>query len=101
MFACEQNTFGLQFSTAGVNVNTNDLYFETPNQGIQVSNGDSSSVSLRLNYGGGKYIDYIYSLKGESYLVGLNIVTKGMQDRSEEHTSELQSRENLVCRLLL
>src|SRR5690606_41262286 len=25
----------------------------------------------------------------------------GYQDRSEEHTSELQSRENLVCRLLL
>src|SRR5690606_41489339 len=24
-----------------------------------------------------------------------------MRDRSEEHTSELQSRENLVCRLLL
>src|SRR5690606_40302903 len=24
-----------------------------------------------------------------------------MDDRSEEHTSELQSRENLVCRLLL
>src|SRR5690606_41742539 len=25
----------------------------------------------------------------------------GEDDRSEEHTSELQSRENLVCRLLL
>src|SRR5690606_41727772 len=25
----------------------------------------------------------------------------GVSDRSEEHTSELQSRENLVCRLLL
>src|SRR5690606_39874204 len=25
----------------------------------------------------------------------------GSTDRSEEHTSELQSRENLVCRLLL
>src|SRR5207302_9847248 len=25
----------------------------------------------------------------------------GWRDRSEEHTSELQSRENLVCRLLL
>src|SRR5690606_39428461 len=24
-----------------------------------------------------------------------------VEDRSEEHTSELQSRENLVCRLLL
>src|SRR5690606_39806741 len=27
--------------------------------------------------------------------------TPGSQRRSEEHTSELQSRENLVCRLLL
>src|SRR5690606_42047916 len=26
---------------------------------------------------------------------------KSPKDRSEEHTSELQSRENLVCRLLL
>src|SRR5699024_11445351 len=26
---------------------------------------------------------------------------KGLQDRSEEHTSELQSRFDLVCRLLL
>src|SRR5690606_39973248 len=26
---------------------------------------------------------------------------EGLQHRSEEHTSELQSRENLVCRLLL
>src|SRR5690606_41790503 len=28
-------------------------------------------------------------------------VRGGCRDRSEEHTSELQSRENLVCRLLL
>src|SRR5207302_5933586 len=32
-------------------------------------------------------------------LVGLDYDT--MEQRSEEHTSELQSRENLVCRLLL
>src|SRR5690606_23254656 len=29
------------------------------------------------------------------------LVTLRHPDRSEEHTSELQSRENLVCRLLL
>src|SRR5690606_19367250 len=29
------------------------------------------------------------------------IQTGNFEDRSEEHTSELQSRENLVCRLLL
>src|SRR5690606_40894945 len=31
---------------------------------------------------------------------GLYIASQA-QDRSEEHTSELQSRENIVCRLLL
>src|SRR5690606_40780687 len=29
------------------------------------------------------------------------LVYHGLNERSEEHTSELQSRENLVCRLLL
>src|SRR5690606_41426743 len=29
------------------------------------------------------------------------VTPKDQLDRSEEHTSELQSRENLVCRLLL
>src|SRR5690606_41327032 len=31
----------------------------------------------------------------------LDYIVPRMADRSEEHTSELQSRENLVCRLLL
>src|SRR5215475_5827661 len=29
------------------------------------------------------------------------VVSRSSAERSEEHTSELQSRENLVCRLLL
>src|SRR5690606_41417322 len=32
---------------------------------------------------------------------GVNKVIEVNTERSEEHTSELQSRENLVCRLLL
>src|SRR5436309_14007979 len=34
-------------------------------------------------------------------LVGFKFPVQFPQPRSEEHTSELQSRENLVCRLLL
>src|SRR5690606_40509028 len=36
--------------------------------------------------------------KGDEYKLEL---IDELEDRSEEHTSELQSRENLVCRLLL
>src|SRR5436309_5152207 len=37
---------------------------------------------------------------GQHVLVGA-VDEHVLADRSEEHTSELQSRENLVCRLLL
>src|SRR5690606_42153425 len=40
------------------------------------------------------------SAPGRSKLVGLS-ESSSPTERSEEHTSELQSRENLVCRLLL
>src|SRR5690606_16195847 len=36
----------------------------------------------------------------EALVHSSNVVTARIADRSEEHTSELQSRENLVCRLL-
>src|SRR5690625_6435253 len=38
---------------------------------------------------------------GRHYAYGKAIVTNDAEDRSEEHTSELQSRGHLVCRLLL
>src|SRR5690606_42029522 len=34
-------------------------------------------------------------------LIRLSVCASATSSRSEEHTSELQSRENLVCRLLL
>src|SRR5690606_22536606 len=39
---------------------------------------------------------------GLSILIGkpMQAITANIEVRSEEHTSELQSRENLVCRLL-
>src|SRR5690606_41606773 len=40
-------------------------------------------------------VDALLDLAGEQH------VTQPGGERSEEHTSELQSRENLVCRLLL
>src|SRR5688572_32548832 len=36
-----------------------------------------------------------------SYHESAQVVAESLQARSEEHTSELQSQSNLVCRLLL
>src|SRR5699024_11427135 len=47
----------------------------------------------------GEYADFMVSDYLESELEGHK--THGISKRSEEHTSELQSRFELVCRLLL
>ena len=53
--------------------------------------------------------EHIYDATGQQYVVATcihsegEVVTNGVEvdTRSEEHTSELQSPSNLVCRLLL
>src|SRR5438874_5177751 len=39
--------------------------------------------------------------EGFGQVVGLDVSDEMVRQRSEEHTSELQSRRDLVCRLLL
>src|SRR5207302_7003212 len=46
-------------------------------------------------------LPFLQKILGEFALVPLAVGTANVAERSEEHTSELQSRENLVCRLLL
>src|SRR3712207_8402941 len=41
------------------------------------------------------------SQRGQAFLDDLRPVSRQCRPRSEEHTSELQSRQYLVCRLLL
>ncbi|MES3017625.1 MAG: membrane protein insertase YidC [Bacteroidota bacterium] len=79
-FSGEGNRFGLIFGAAGKNISTNELYFTPSGTSLSVAKSDSGSLTMRLTYEAGKYIDYIYSLKGDSYNVGLTIATKGMQD---------------------
>ena len=80
MFEGEGNKFGLIFGAAGKNINTSELYFTPSVNSITISKNDSSSVTMRLTHSEGKYIDYIYTLKGQGYNVGLTIATQGMQD---------------------
>ncbi len=80
LFEGEQNKFGLFFSSAGKNIITNDLFFTTEGNDIQVTGQDSASVTFRLTYAADKYIDYIYSIKGDDHNLGFTLVTKGMQD---------------------
>src|SRR5207302_11056352 len=59
---------------------------------------DARQVNAPARFHSGKH-GFLFVL-GHT-LAGEQLAQHRKQNRSEEHTSELQSRENLVCRLLL
>ena len=80
LFTPETSNFGLTFTAGGSTINTSDLFFTSSTSGISVTKADSASITMRLSYSPTQFIDYIYSLKGDSYKVGLTIATSGMQN---------------------
>src|SRR5690606_29963276 len=61
------------------------------------AHADDGVVDFGVGEVGGVHLDH----RAREPFVGHHQVAAAAQHRSEEHTSELQSRENLVCRLLL
>ncbi|MDB5087351.1 MAG: rane protein insertase YidC [Mucilaginibacter sp.] len=78
LFDGPKNHFGLTFNAGNSSINTDKLYF-TPTAGdLQVAEKDSGSVTMRLSYSPTQYIDYVYSLKGTGYKLGLTVKSTGL-----------------------
>src|SRR5690606_40759568 len=71
-----------------------DLYNDTYNFICSFIDKPKAKI-LEIGCGPGNITKYLISKRPDFDVFGIDIA------RSEEHTSELQSRENLVCRLLL
>src|SRR5690606_2339462 len=76
------------------------VFFDFKTNSVQDS--AKSMVNLSGMYGSNlkNSRDDVYSM-GYFDMENTSVEKLTLKDRSEEHTSELQSRENLVCRLLL
>jgi YidC/Oxa1 family membrane protein insertase len=82
LFKGDSTVFGLNIPTAqNRTIFTNDLYFKptsTQNH-ISVKKGEKpESFALRLDAGEGKYLEYVYTIAPESYMVGFKINMVGM-----------------------
>src|SRR5690606_39773919 len=64
------------------------------------SDRDHFRVKLKMQNSGVVTADLVGSIIIKAYNGDVEVYSQRL-NRSEEHTSELQSRENLVCRLLL
>lgn len=78
LFSGDKAHFGLNFNVGDKKINTDEYYF-TPNASdLKVAEKDSASITLRLSYSPTQYIDYIYSLKGTGFKLGLTIKPTGL-----------------------
>ena len=80
LFDGDTNQFGLLLNIPGKNVNTKDLYFTSSAPSLSVAEKDSSALTMRLSYSPTQYIDYVYSLKGTGFKLGLTIKTTGLDN---------------------
>ena len=76
----KENQFGLALKVGGKSIFTNDLIFNPSIKVLSAQGRDSASITLRLPFNDQKYIDYIYTLHGNSYVVGFKIRIVNLQD---------------------
>ncbi|HPM90495.1 MAG TPA: membrane protein insertase YidC [Tenuifilaceae bacterium] len=80
LFNGDDNEFGLQFWGENNAVKTNDLFFvpQTSDTAVTTSESQPASLTMRLQIADSSYIDYIYTVKPNSYMVDFDIRFNGM-----------------------
>jgi len=88
LFQGDSTIFGLELPTNENRVvKTNDLYFVPSSKEEYASGSHPASISMRLNAGKDKYVEYIYTLDPNSYVAGFKLNTVGMNKIIPDNTS--------------
>jgi YidC/Oxa1 family membrane protein insertase len=81
LFNEDSSAFGLQlFDNAHKAYATDTLQFVPSETSFSVKGGQTKSISMRLAAGEGKYIEYVYTITGNDYMLGCKINLVDMQD---------------------
>ena len=80
LFKKDSSKFVLNFFAGNQMLSTDKLYFKLVHgqQNVDATNGEKK-ITLRLESSVGKYIDYVYTLKPNSYAVDFDIVINGLE----------------------
>ena len=76
----DSSNFGLLLVSNNRVVSTDSLYFTPQSAAFTVMGDEKKSLTMRMDLGQGKYVDFIYRLKGNSYLLDFDIQFTGMNE---------------------
>lgn len=89
LFEGEQNRFALEFFSQNRRISTQELYFRPSVEGVTVSGDESRNLSMRLDAGDGRYLEYVYTLKGNDYMVDFDINFVGFDQLMERNATSI------------
>src|SRR2546430_11669515 len=84
-------------AAAAATVSRSTVSYQTPDVSLVRQDGRSVSLPRELDDGRPVLLNFIFTTCSSV----CPLTSRTLEERSEEHTSELQSQSNLVCRLLL
>ena len=80
----DSSSFNLSFSAQNRIINTQELFFQAAGTA-----GSTKSVNLKLPAGEGRFIEFVYSLPEDSYLLNFKINVNGLQEVIASNASYL------------
>jgi len=80
LFTGDSSELSLNFFADNRSIVTKELFFEPRGESFEVSEEKSNSFSMRLIAGEYTYLEYQYTLQGNSYELGFNINMVGLDD---------------------
>jgi YidC/Oxa1 family membrane protein insertase len=81
LYGEDSSNFALQlFDNNNRAYSTDSLYFVPSETSFAVKGTETKSISMKLSAGEGKYIEYLYTLTGNDYMLGCKINLVNMQD---------------------
>lgn len=89
LFKEDSSAFALNFFAGNKNISTEDLYFVPSGNTFSISGDDSASFAMRLHAGENQYIEYNYGLKGNSYMIDIDVNFIGIDEVLEANTRDL------------
>lgn len=86
LFDQKDSKFNLSYTVGNDLINTTDLYFQKIGSSFEVLKKDSNTLTMRLASKTGQYLDFVYTLKGDSYLIDFDIKSEGMNNIISNNT---------------
>jgi YidC/Oxa1 family membrane protein insertase len=76
----DSSVFGLSLIAGNRVVSTDSLFFSPIEPGFSLKGKEKKSFTMRMSLANNQWVDFIYTIKGDSYLLDFDIRFQGMND---------------------